>query len=363
MSASPSVAMLLLRDVSKRFHAFELKSISLEIARGEYFVLLGPTGAGKTVLLELLCGLRFPDAGRIELDGVDVTRRNPALRQIGYVPQDYALLPFQTVAENIAFGLLAHRVPARDIQRQVTEMLHILGIPHLADRMPAQLSGGERQRVALGRALVIRPAILVLDEPFSAIDEELRDTLGEELRRLHTQLHTTTIHISHNLEEAVKQGDRLGILHQGRLVQTGTPHELLTRPANAFVARFLRIPNVARGQVRVQDGRSQFFLGDIMVGDVTLPPGPALALFPTLALQISRHSVAQRADRLTLPVTVAGNPGHAYLHELCLTGAAGFRIPVSSHPWTGRRAAWPSCIFRGRRSIIFRRRVSDLIRR
>lgn len=322
----PSI-MLAIRDLTKHFPAFSLDKVTLEITRGEYFVLLGPTGAGKTVLVELLCGLRFPDAGTIALDGVEITNCDPAARRIGYVPQDYALLPFMTVAENIGFGLQAHHLPAREIEREVAEMMRLLGIAHLAKRVPTQLSGGERQRVALGRALVIRPAILLLDEPFSAIDEGLRDSLGEELLRIHTQLQTTTIHICHNLEEAVMLGDRLGILENGRLIQTGSPREVLTRPANAFVTRFLRLPNVAQGLVRQTTVGSTFFIGEQAVCDSTLSAGPALALFPTSALQVSRSAEPHHADYLSLPVTVSLNPRHAYRHELLLTGTVDFRIP------------------------------------
>ena len=343
MSAPPPV-MLAMRNVTKRFPAFTLDSVSLEIAHGEYFVLLGPTGAGKTVLVELLCGLRPADAGAITLDGLDVTHSDPAARRIGYVPQDYALLPFMSVEENIAFGLLARRVPAREIQRQVAEMMRLLGIAHLAQRAPTQLSGGERQRVALGRALVISPTILLLDEPFSALDEGLRESLGDELLRLHTQLQTTTIHICHNLEEAMTLGDRLGILHQGRLIQTGTPHQVMTRPANAFVTRFLRLPNVQQGEVRAHKAGATFFLGEHAVCTSDLPPGPALALFPTSALQLSRAPAPPHADYLTLPVTVSAQRRPAFQHELQLTGPVDFRIPglFQAEEWPAGAPAYVS---------------------
>jgi len=197
-----SETMLCIDGVTKRFPAFCLEDISLQIRQGEYFVLLGPTGSGKSSLMEMICGLRAPDAGTITVAGKDVTRLDPSKRQIGYVPQDYALLPFKTVSENIAFGLRARRLPTHEIHSRVDQMMDVLGIKPLAHRHPGKLSGGERQRVALARALVIGPAILMLDEPLSAIDEDMRDSLVNEIRRIHQRLETTTIHICHSLEEA-----------------------------------------------------------------------------------------------------------------------------------------------------------------
>ena len=215
---------------------FELKRLSIEIAAGEYFVLLGPPGSGKTVFLECLCGLKRLNSGRIYIDGRDVTVLEPRLRKIGYVPQDYALFPHLSVEQNISFGL---RVRGRS-QDKVAETADMLGIRQLLSRSIAGLSGGEKQRVALARALVLQPKILLLDEPVCALDEVTRQEVCSQLLAIQRKLGLTTIHVSHNLEEAFSVADRAGILHQGVMQQVGPMDELLNAPNSEFVARFMR---------------------------------------------------------------------------------------------------------------------------
>jgi ABC-type Fe3+/spermidine/putrescine transport system ATPase subunit len=238
------------RDVSLRLGDFAVHDASLDIARGEYFVLLGPTGAGKTVLLECVAGLHQPDRGDIYVDGERVNDMAPERRGLGYLPQDYALFPHLTVAQNIAFGLRIRRRPRPEIERTVSRLSQLVGIMHLLGRGPGHLSGGECQRVALARALAIEPKVLLLDEPLSALDEQTRENLCVELRRVHEELGTTTLHVSHNFEETLAVADRIGIIHQGRVRQIGTPDEVFRRPNSEFVAQFVRSENVLRGVAR-----------------------------------------------------------------------------------------------------------------
>jgi ABC-type Fe3+/spermidine/putrescine transport system ATPase subunit len=243
-------SLVQIRNVSIRLGEFAVDDASLDIARGEYFVLLGPTGAGKTVLLECIAGLHRPDRGDIYVDGERVNEMAPERRGLGYLPQDYALFPHLTVARNIGFGMRIRRRPRAEIERTVGQLAQFLGITHLLGRGPTHLSGGERQRVALARALAIEPRLLLLDEPLSALDEQTRENLCVELRRVHEQLGTTTLHVSHSFEETLAVADRIGIIHQGRIQQVGRPEEVFRRPGSEFVARFVRSENVLRGRAR-----------------------------------------------------------------------------------------------------------------
>ena len=227
--------------------SFRLEA-GLEIARGEYFMLMGPPGSGKTALVECLAGLRAPSAGRIEIAGREVTRAEPRDRNVGYVPQDYALFPWKTARGNIAFGPQVRGLPRAEIDETLRRVSGLLGIEHLLGRRIPGLSGGERQRVALARALVLKPDLLILDEPVSALDEATRETVCAELRRLQRELAITTVHISHNLEEAFSVADRAAVLSAGRVQQVGELSEMLRRPANEFVARFMRCENVFAAQ-------------------------------------------------------------------------------------------------------------------
>jgi len=228
--------MISIEQISFGVGKFQLRRFSIEIADAEYLILLGPPGSGKTVFLELICGLKRLDSGRICIDGRDVTNLEPRLRGIGYVPQDYALFPHLSVEQNIAFGL---RVRGRTHEK-VAETADLLGIRDLLPRVITGLSGGEKQRVALARALVLQPQILLLDEPVCALDEVTRQEVCAQLLAIQRKLGLTTIHVSHNLEEAFSVADRAAILHQGVLKQIGTMDELVVRPNSDFVARFMR---------------------------------------------------------------------------------------------------------------------------
>ncbi|MFN3762473.1 MAG: ABC transporter ATP-binding protein, partial [Anaerolineae bacterium] len=233
---------------------FHLRGVHLEVIPGEYFVILGPTGAGKTVLLETIAGLHFPRRGHVFLNGEDVTHVPPERRSVGFVYQDYALFPHLSVAENIAFGLRLRGMGRKAIAARVDELARRLSIHHLLQRRPETLSGGEAQRVALARALAMEPAILLLDEPLSALDPPTREELQRELARLHRELGTTTLHVTHDFEEAVALADRIAVMHQGQIVQVGSPEEVFRRPESEWVARFVGVRNVFRGEILPGDG-------------------------------------------------------------------------------------------------------------
>jgi molybdate/tungstate transport system ATP-binding protein len=240
----------MIRTDKAAFHigTFQLQPLSIEIAAGQYFVLLGPPGSGKTIFLECLCGLKTVDSGRIYIDRRDVTELEPRARDIGYVPQDYALFPHLSVERNIAFGLCAHGYRRKDIIARVAEIADLLGIRHLLSRGVNGLSGGERQRVALARALVLQPKVLLLDEPVCALDELTRQEVCAQLSQIQRRFGLTTLHVSHNLEEAFSVADRAAVLHNGVLQQIGNLDALLRKPDSEFVARFMRCENIFSGQ-------------------------------------------------------------------------------------------------------------------
>jgi ABC-type Fe3+/spermidine/putrescine transport system ATPase subunit len=248
--------MIVVDGLRFRVGAFALDGVSLEVAAGEYLVLVGPTGAGKTLLLECVCGLNRGATGRIAIGGADVTGLEPRFRGIGYMPQEYALFPHRSVAENVMFGLL-QRGQSRDAaRRRAGAMLERVGIAALADRRPAGLSGGEQQRVALARALAVEPKALLLDEPLSALDDQTRDAVGRELRRAHRESGAAAIHVCHDFAEMLALADRAAVMRAGRVVQAASPADLLARPRNRFVAEFVRARNILPARARREGGGS-----------------------------------------------------------------------------------------------------------
>lgn len=241
--------MIEIRNLYGTLGEFHLKDIQLTVRDREYLVLLGPTGAGKTVLIEYIAGIYRQDSGTIMINGTDMTPLYMEDRNIAYVPQDYALFPNMTVEKNIAYGLEARKIHRSEIQSIVNRMVSKLGIDHIRNRMPLHLSGGEKQRVALGRALAIKPDVVLLDEPLSALDENLRTALARDLRKLQQDLNATFIHVCHNFEEASDVADRIAIMNDGRLIQTGTLAEIKTAPQNRFVATFLKSVNIFEAEI------------------------------------------------------------------------------------------------------------------
>jgi sulfate transport system ATP-binding protein len=228
------------RDLSKRFGTYAaLDSVSLRIARGELVALLGPSGCGKTTLLRILAGLEMADAGTVHFEGADVTHTPAAARGVGLVFQHYALFEHMTVFENVAFGLRVRRQPKSKIVPRVKELLARVRLEGYADRAPSQLSGGQRQRVALARALASEPRVLLLDEPFGALDARVRQELRVWLRHIHDETHVTTVLVTHDREDAFDLADRVAIMNGGRLEQVGPPAEVFRRPATEWVMRFL----------------------------------------------------------------------------------------------------------------------------
>ena len=228
--------------------------IDLTVRKGEFLTLLGPSGCGKTTTLHIIAGLLGPTSGTVLLAGRDVTGIEPPKRDMGLVFQNYALFPHKTIFENVAFGLRMRKVPKPEIRERVKEMLGIVGLPNVEDRLPDQLSGGQRQRVALARALVIRPTILLLDEPLSNLDAMLRKRMRYEIRDLQQRLGITTIFVTHDQDEAFEMSDRVALLEKGHIAQLGAPEDLYDRPVNRFVAEFIGDANLLPGKVTSLNG-------------------------------------------------------------------------------------------------------------
>ena len=228
------------RDVSKRFDDFgALDDVSIEVPSGSLVALLGPSGSGKSTLLRVIAGLEQPDSGTVLLDGADITRVPVERRGIGFVFQHYAAFKHMTVRKNVAFGLEIRRRPRTEVRRRVDELLELVQLTGLAERYPSQLSGGQRQRMALARALAVQPRVLLLDEPFGALDARVRAELRAWLRRLHDEVHVTSVFVTHDQEEAMELADRIVVMNRGRVEQVGGPRDLYERPANEFVMRFV----------------------------------------------------------------------------------------------------------------------------
>jgi putative spermidine/putrescine transport system ATP-binding protein len=238
-------AALKLTGVRKNYgQVVAVAGIDLEVGEGEFFTLLGPSGSGKTTLLRLIAGFERPDAGRIELEGQDITSMPPYLRNTNTVFQDYALFPHMTVAENIGYGLKVKRVGKADRQKRVDRALAMVRLTGLGHRKPSQLSGGQRQRVALARAVVNEPEVLLLDEPLGALDLKLRQEMQIELKQIQQEVGITFVYVTHDQEEALTMSDRMAVMSSGQIEQIGTPVEVYERPATEFVAGFIGISNV-----------------------------------------------------------------------------------------------------------------------
>jgi len=228
------------RNVSKSFGSFEaLRGVSVEIPTGTLTALLGPSGGGKSTLLRIIAGLETPDSGTVEISGTDSTELPPQRRNVGFVFQHYAPFKHMTVAKNVAFGLDIRKRPKAETRKRVQGLLELVHIEQLADRYPNELSGGQRQRMALARALAIEPEVLLLDEPFGALDAQVRKELRAWLRRLHDEVHVTTVFVTHDQEEAMEVADEIVVVNQGAIEQVGTPDQLYDQPANDFVMQFL----------------------------------------------------------------------------------------------------------------------------
>jgi sulfate/thiosulfate transport system ATP-binding protein len=306
-----------IEGVSKSFGSYHaLRDVSLQVNTGELVALLGPSGSGKTTLLRIIAGLEEADSGVIRLNGEDASEQSAGDRQVGFVFQHYALFRHMTIFDNIAFGLRvkprALRPSAEAIREKVRQLLDLVQLDWLADRYPNQLSGGQRQRVALARALAVEPKVLLLDEPFGALDAKVRKELRRWLRRLHDEIHVSSVFVTHDQEEALEVADRVAIMNLGRVEQAGTPAEVYDHPANAFVYNFLGSVNLFHG--RIQGGRAR--IGDF---DTAAPAGtsdgPAVAYARPYELQVVRQAPRQ-GTVIPATVTYVGMAGPVVRLEL-----------------------------------------------
>jgi len=248
-----------IENISKRFGSFTaLSDVNLAIPTGELVALLGPSGSGKTTLLRIIAGLETPDSGQILFNGEDTTLSHVRERRVGFVFQHYALFKHMTVFENVAFGLSvrpkANRPSKAEIRKKVTELLRLVQLEGMAGRYPAQLSGGQRQRIALARALAVEPQVLLLDEPFGALDAQVRAELRRWLRKLHDEIHVTSVFVTHDQEEALEVADRIVVMNKGKVEQAGTPDLVYEHPANPFVLNFLGNVNLFHGRLHQGGG-------------------------------------------------------------------------------------------------------------
>jgi sulfate transport system ATP-binding protein len=289
------------RNINKAFGGtVVLSDVSVEVASGSLTALLGPSGGGKSTLLRIIAGLETPDSGTVSISGRDATRLAPQNRNVGFVFQHYAAFKHMTVFENVAFGLQIRKRPKEEIRRRVGELLELVHLEAFAKRYPAQLSGGQRQRMALARALAVEPQVLLLDEPFGALDAQVRKELRAWLRRLHDEVHVTTVFVTHDQEEAIEVADTIVVLAGGRVEQAGSPHEVYDNPANPFVMRFL-------GPVTELDGR------------LVRPHDLALSAAPEPG---STEAVVERVTRLGFEVRVELRIGDRQTWAQVTRGAA-----------------------------------------
>jgi sulfate transport system ATP-binding protein len=294
------------RDIRKTFGSFvALDNVSLDFPTGQLVALLGPSGCGKTTLLRIIAGLDYADQGSIILHGEDASDTHVRERQVGFVFQHYALFRHMTVFDNVAFGLRVkprrQRLPEREIKKNVKELLELVQLGWLADRYPSQLSGGQRQRIALARALAVRPRVLLLDEPFGALDAKVRKELRRWLRRLHDELHITSLFVTHDQDEAIELADRLVLMNKGKVEQTGSVREVYAKPATPFVYSFLGAVNKFTGKV---DGDYLRVNGNVMpiAGGGGVNGSDVVAFARPHELDIV---AADRGDAVGVPATVS----------------------------------------------------------
>ncbi|RVJ31706.1 ABC transporter ATP-binding protein [Sinorhizobium medicae] len=334
--------------IGKSYGAFcALKDVSLDIGRGEFLTLLGPSGSGKSTFLMVLAGFERPSQGKLFRDGVDITDQPPERRSAGMVFQGYALFPHMSVAANIAFPLRVRRKPEDEIKRRVGEMVERVGLLGHEHKLPAKLSGGQQQRVALARALVFEPGVLLLDEPFSALDKSLRGQMQAEMKRLHEETGTTFVFVTHDQSEALALSSRVSIFNHGEVLQVGTPQEVYERPSSRFVAEFLGEINIlplrdvrpanggARGLVEDREVALGFASGDVR-GEAVLAVRPE-------HMSIAREPHAQE-NSIAVSAVSSTYLGSAVRLELVTRGgsSASVCVPMESarHALEGSDTVW-----------------------
>ena len=302
-----------LRSVSKRFGKnYAVRDVSLSVGKGEFLSLVGPSGCGKTTTLRLVAGFLSPDEGEVLLDGESMGGVGVRQRQVGIVFQNYALFPNLTVFENVAFGLRTRKTPEDVLRPTVEQLLSMVGLDRRASAWPRELSGGQQQRVALARALAITPKVLLLDEPLSALDAKVRNSLRFEIKRIQRESGITTIYVTHDQEEALSISDRVALMNDGRIEQTGLPRDIYLRPANSFVADFVGVNNLLDGEY-LGDGEFRWKDRVLSVENVPLPRGSCALMIRPERISLSSPG----APSAGLPNTFAGRvSGKVFLGPL-----------------------------------------------
>ena len=322
-----------LEHISKSFGETQaLDDISLSIAAGELFFLLGPSGCGKSTLLRLIAGLHEPTSGSIYFNDRDVTVLGTESRSAVMVFQSYALWPHMTVRENVRFGLQVQKLPRQEQERRISEVLDLVRLRDLADRKPNQLSGGQQQRVALARALAVQPACLLLDEPLSNLDAQLRQQMRSEIRRICKSQGLTTIYVTHDQKEALSVADRIAVMNSGRIAQVGAPADLYHKPQSAFVASFIGETNLLEGTVMSRDGQMihvKTAAGEFLVAGSAGPSDRVVLSIRPEQLRIVPNGAPAPINRLTGPVAETTFLGEASEHVLLVNGQ---RIKLISTP-------------------------------
>ncbi len=301
-----------LDNVQKAFgNSYAVHRFDLAVERGEFVSFLGPSGCGKTTTLRMVAGFELPTTGQIRVDGKDITHLRPNQRNVGMVFQSYALFPNMTVAENVAFGLKVAKQPPQAIETRVGEMLRIIKLPQHAGRYPYQLSGGQQQRVALARALAVKPQLLLLDEPLSALDAKIRVSLREEIRSLQRSLGITTIYVTHDQEEALSMSDRIVVMNEGRIEQIGSPFDIYNYPRTRFVASFVGTLNILRGRVI-----------DAAKGEISVDGQTILAARGMGGMQNGEiRALALRPEAVTINSDRGGNRMQGTIEEVSFLGS------------------------------------------
>ncbi|MCU1401079.1 MAG: sulfate transporter ATP-binding protein [Acidimicrobiales bacterium] len=318
------------RNVNKKFGDFvALDDVSVNIPTGQLTALLGPSGGGKSTLLRIIAGLEFADTGLVEIEGQDVTHLPPQKRNVGFVFQHYAAFKHMSVARNVAFGIEIRKRPKAEVKARVAELLALVHLTQFADRLPGQLSGGQRQRMALARALAVEPTVLLLDEPFGALDSKVRKELRDWLRRLHDEVSVTTVLVTHDQDEALEVADEIVVINDGRIEQIGTPDQLYDAPANEFVMGFLGPVTRLRGQL-VRPHDLEMFAAD--------PGGSAVGTIT----RVNRVGFEVRVELTAGDEAVLVTMTRTHYHALGLdVGATAWVRPAAGAPTVGNPARNP----------------------
>ena len=287
--------MIRIENISKNLGEFFLNDVTLDIEKGEYFVVLGPTGAGKTILLEAIAGIYSPDRGKIFMDGRDITNVPPRSRNISMVYQDYMLFPHLTVEKNISFGLKLKKITTKEIKKKIDGISRMLNVRHLFHRFPGTLSGGEKQRIAIARAVVTEPKALLLDEPLSALDAQTREGLRYELKKIHSVTGITIIHVTHNFEEVFSLGDSVAVMNEGKIIQVGNPDDVFRRPNCEFIANFVGVENLFKGRSTVNNGTSDITINGIKIVSTACNSGDSVVSIRPEDILVSRNKIESSA--------------------------------------------------------------------